>query len=67
MNTYLVTIHLEGGGSATIKQTANNDDALANAARAAMNGPGQMLTLGFQDGKLEVRRDKVIGWSVRLA
>ncbi|MBK8037641.1 MAG: hypothetical protein IPK22_10960 [Verrucomicrobiaceae bacterium] len=67
MNTYLVTIHLEGGGSASIKQTANDDAALAAAARNAMNGADPMLTLAFQDGRLEVRRDKVIGWSVSRA
>ncbi len=67
MNTYLVTIHLEDGGSASIKQRANDEAALAVAANNAMDGGGPMLTLNLQDGRLEVRRDRVIGWSVSLA
>lgn len=67
MKTYLVTIHLEGGGSASIKQSANDEAALAAAANNAMGGVGAMLTLNLQDGRLAVKRDRVIGWSVSLA
>ena len=64
MPKFLITIHLESGGAASITQDAHSPGPLEAAVVQQVNQHDARFRLQFPGAVIDVPRDKVIGWTI---
>ena len=64
MPTFIITIHLDGGGAATLKENAPSPKEIEQLIVRELNLPDPRLRLQTGSSVLDVKKDIVVGWSI---
>jgi len=64
MPRYIITIHLDGGGSATLTEDAQNPGLIEALISQQLRQTDPRFRLQFPRSVIDVEKAKVVGWSI---